>query len=121
MEKDIKIHEYDNIKDKMPSIDEAMHASEIFTLLSDTTRMRILWLLCHTEECVSHIALAVNMSAPAVSHHLRYLKQSKIIVSTKVGKETFYRLADTNYSNLIHKMIDDVFSIDCPHINHSDR
>ncbi len=45
--------------------------SEAMKQLGDPSRLRIFWLLCHTEECVTNIAAAVNMSSPAVSHHLR--------------------------------------------------
>lgn len=99
---------------KMPEIDSANNACNIFNLLSDPTRLRILWILCHSEECVTNIAISINMSAQAVSFHLRFLKQSKLIESKKVGKETYYKLSNTAYANLVHKMIDDVFLIECP-------
>ena len=55
-------------------------AADVFSMLCDSTRLRILWLLCHTEECVSDIATAVEMSSPAVSHHLKTLKQSCFVL-----------------------------------------
>ena len=63
--------------------------------LGDPSRLRIFWLLCHCEECVLNIAAIVNMSSPAVSHHLRLLKSSGLIVSRREGKEMYYRTADT--------------------------
>lgn len=51
--------------------------SAVFQLISDPTRLKILLLLCHCEECVNNIAVTVNMSAPAVSHHLRLLKPGR--------------------------------------------
>ena len=74
---------------------------------------KIMWLLCHAEECVTDIAEAVNMSSPAVSHHLRTLKQSGLIVSRRVGKEVLYTLAKTKEAGLVHSMIDDLFEINC--------
>ena len=106
-----------NLKDLMASIpteQQFFMAADIFSMLCDSTRLRILWLLCHTEECVSDIAAAVNMSSPAVSHHLRNLKQSGLITSRREGKEVLYTLAKTKEASLVHNMIDDIFEINCP-------
>ena len=57
---------------------EALHAAgdfsmaaNVFKQLSDSSRLRIFWLLCHCEQCVVNISSMVEMSSPAVSHHLR--------------------------------------------------
>ena len=98
----------------IPSEQQFFIAADIFSMLCDSTRLRILWLLCHTEECVSDIATAVNMSSPAVSHHLKTLKQSGLITSRREGKEVLYKLASTKEATLVHHMIDDIFEINCP-------
>lgn len=106
-----------NLSDLMASIpteQQFFMAADVFSMLCDSTRLRILWLLCHTEECVSDIAAAVDMSSPAVSHHLRNLKQSGLIVSRREGKEVLYTLAKTKEATLVHNMIDDIFEINCP-------
>ncbi len=106
-----------NLTDLMSSIpteQQFFMAADIFSMLCDSTRLRILWLLCHTEECVSDIAAAVSMSSPAVSHHLRNLKQSGLITSRREGKEVLYTLAKTKEASLVHNMIDDIFEINCP-------
>lgn len=87
--------------------------SGTFGLISDATRLEILWLLCHTEECVMNIAAAVGMSSPAVSHHLRILKSSGLIKNKKVGKEAYYTLAKTEEADLVHKIVDAVFDMNC--------
>ena len=87
--------------------------SGTFGLISDSTRLKILWLLCHTEECVMNIAAAVGMSSPAVSHHLRILKGSGLITSKKIGKEAYYTLAKTEEADLVHKIVDSVFDMNC--------
>ena len=106
-----------NLNDLMASIpteQQFFMAADVFSMLCDSTRLRILWLLCHTEECVSDIATAVNMSSPAVSHHLRNLKQSGLITSRREGKEVLYSLAKSKEATLVHHMIDDIFEINCP-------
>ena len=100
-----------NRNDTMEAID---HISFLFQQLGDSTRLRILWLLCHCEECVCNIVAAVDMSAPAVSHHLRILKKSGIIISRREGKEVYYTLSDTPQAKLLHRSVDALFEISCP-------
>lgn len=88
--------------------------AEIFRQLGDTTRIRIFWLLCHCEECVINISAMLDMSSPAVSHHLRPLRDSGLIVSRREGKEVYYRASDNPESRLLHQMIEQVMEIACP-------
>ena len=83
-------------------------------LLSDNSRVRIFWLLCHCEECVINISAMMNMSSPAVSHHLRPLRNRGLIVSRRVGKEVYYKAADNSQARLLHKTIEQVMAIACP-------
>ena len=98
----------------MPGSEECQQVAEIFKLISDGTRLRILLLLCHCEECVSNIAAFMDMSDPAVSHHLKILKRSGLIVSRRDGKEVYYKLADSAQANLVHRACEDMFQISCP-------
>ena len=104
----------EHILEVMPDEARCAGAAEIFQQLSDGTRLQILWLLCHSEECVCNIAAAVGMSMPAVSHQLRNLKQAGLIRSRREGKEVYYSLMDTPKARLVHKMVDDVFEMNCP-------
>lgn len=88
--------------------------SDIFKQLSDPTRLRIFWFLCHKEECVTDIAFLVKMSSPAVSHHLKELKNSGLIISRRDGKEVYYKAAETSEAQLLHHMIEDIMKISCP-------
>ncbi len=99
---------------RLPGEGSFITAADIFSQLSDATRLRILWVLCHSEDCVTNIAAAVGMSDPAVSHHLRILKKNGVLKSRRVGKEVHYTLADTEEAQLIHRMVDDVFAMNCP-------
>ena len=86
----------------------------IFKQLQDTNRVRLFWLLCHCEECVINISALLNMSSPAISHHLRLLRSSGLITSRREGKEVYYKAADTKQSKLLHQMIEQVIEISCP-------
>lgn len=110
-------NEEDNIEDieeQLSQINNFQIVSEVFKQLGDPTRIRIFWLLCHCEECVTNISAMMNISSPAVSHHLRPLRNSGLIVSRRVGKEVYYHAADTQTSQLLHKMIEKVMEITCP-------
>ena len=88
--------------------------ADIFRQLGDPNRIRIFWLLCHCEECVVNIAAMVDMSSPAVSHHLNKLRTSGLIVSRREGKEVYYKAADTPESQTLHETIEYVMEIACP-------
>ena len=87
--------------------------ADVFKQLGDSTQLRIFWILCHCEECVLNIAALLNMSSPAVSHHLRPLKNSGLITSRREGKEVYYKAADTEQTRLLHDMMEKVMQITC--------
>ena len=99
--------------EQVPAQETFEKVSGTFQLISDPTRLKILWLLCHSEECVANIAAAIEMSSPAVSHHLRVLKQAGLLVSHRYGKETHYTLASTTEADLVHAIVDKVFDMNC--------
>jgi len=103
-----------HVLEKMPDMDYFIEAAAVFQQLCDGSRLRILWLLCHCEECTINIAAAVGMSNAAVSHHLKTLKMHGLIKSRRAGKEVYYTLADNKTAHLIHGMIDDFFQMSCP-------
>lgn len=106
--------ELEYLESQLSKIDDFQIVAEVFKQLGDTSRVRIFWLLCHCEECVINISAMMNMSSPAVSHHLRPLKNRGLIVSRRVGKEVYYKAADTQQSQLLHHMIEQVMEITCP-------
>lgn len=106
-------------KEKQEIISVSQHMDfrmvcELFRQLSDETRIRIFWILCHREECVQEIAALMEMSSAAISHHLRRLRACALIVSRREGKEVYYRAADTKEACFLHQMIEDLLDITCP-------
>lgn len=98
---------------KMPKDADFIKASDIFQQLCDPTRLRILWILAHSEQCVNNVAALIHMSTSVVSHHLRSLRQTGLIVNRREGKEMYYKLADDKTATLVHQMIDDIFEMNC--------
>ena len=100
--------------DHMPSGADFQIVADIFKQMGDSSRIRIFWLLCHCEECVINLSSMVDMSSPAVSHHLKQLKAAQLIVSRREGKEVYYKAADTERVQLLHHMIEAMVEIACP-------
>ena len=98
----------------MPKEEDFQTVSGLFKQLSDLSRVRIFWLLCHTEECVLNIAAMVDMSSPAVAHHLKLLREAGLIVGRKDGKEVYYKATDTPAAQALHHMIEQLMAISCP-------
>ena len=103
-----------HVVEHMPKTESFQIVSDIFKLMDDNSRIRIFWLLCHCEECVINISALVDMSSPAVSHHLRQLKNGGLITSRREGKEVYYKAADTAQARLLHHVIEELVEITCP-------
>lgn len=72
----------------------AAHVAELFRAFSDTSRVRILSALMGREMNVGALAEAAGISESAVSHHLRGLRQMKLVAMRRNGKEVYYRVED---------------------------
>lgn len=99
---------------RLQQTEEFQTAARLFQQLGDPTRLRIFWLLCHYRTCVTNISALLGMSAPAVSHHLRPLKSSGLIIGQRAGKEVYYQSAQTVQAQLLHRMLEQVMEITCP-------
>ena len=104
----------EHLQQSLKKVGSFQTVADVFRQLSDSSRIRIFWLLCHCEECVLNISALMEMSSPAVSHHLRQLKASGLIVSRRVGKEVHYKAAQTEQAQLLHIMIEKTIEISCP-------
>jgi AraC-like DNA-binding protein len=99
---------------ELKNVEHFTAVSDIFRCLGDPTRVRIFWLLSHREECVINIAAMMEMSSPAVSHHLKVLTDGKLIRSRREGKEVYYRATDNEQIYMLHEIVEQVMEITCP-------
>lgn len=99
---------------RLPEREDFRILSDLYRQLSDPSRMRIFWILCHCEACVINISAMVEMSSPAVSHHLKQLKAADLIVSRREGKEVYYRAAKNATVAELHHMMETLMEISCP-------
>ncbi len=98
----------EKVKNEMMPEDPVYDVSELFRVLGDSTRARIICALSVSEMCVCDIAALLNMTNSAISHQLRVLKQSRIVRSRRAGKIVYYRLADEHISVLFRVAFDHV-------------
>ena len=74
-----------------------------FMLLSNPTRMRMLYALMDVEYCVSDLAERLEMNQSAISHQLRLLRESGVITARRKGKQMLYSIADDHIRAVIHE------------------
>ncbi|MBI3535033.1 MAG: helix-turn-helix transcriptional regulator [Deltaproteobacteria bacterium] len=79
--------------------------AETFLALGDASRVQIIWALSQGELCVGEIAELLEMSQPTVSHHLRTLRNLKLVKVRKNGRTSSYSLDDKHIENLLHEGI----------------
>ncbi len=97
--------------EQMPDAVQFQTAADTLKLLGDASRIRIFWILCHCEECVTNISSIVDMSSPAVSHHLKLLKTCGLITSRRDGKEMYYTAAHNPQAELLHHTIENMIAV----------
>ncbi len=84
----------DDLKKKLIDYPELEAASETFAMLGDLTRLRILYTLSKTGQCcVYHLADILGMGVSAVSHHLRKLRDRRLVKTKRDGLNIYYSVA----------------------------
>jgi DNA-binding transcriptional ArsR family regulator len=72
----------------------AAHVAELFSAFSDTSRVRIFSVIVEQEMNISTLAEMIGVSVSAVSHHMRGLRQMRLVKSRRDGKEVYYYVDD---------------------------
>jgi DNA-binding transcriptional ArsR family regulator len=86
--------------------------ADLFRLLGDNTRLRIVLACLDEPVAVNDIASRLDLSASLVSHHLRLLRAARVVKADRQGKQIFYSAADQHISDLLADMLE---HIDEPH------
>ena len=88
---------------------QLLQLAELYKVLGDSTRIRILDLLSRQELCVQDIADGLNMTQSAISHQLRLLKQAALVKCRREGKSIFYSLADDHVRTILKMGMEHAF------------
>lgn len=86
----------------------ALRVAELFGAFSDPSRVRIVFALLHGEVNVGALAQVVGMSESAVSHHLRGLRQLRLVRARKDGQQVFYTVDDDHIVAVFQQVVNHV-------------
>ncbi len=99
------------VKNQLPADEELLNLSELFKILGDHTRIKILNSLLFSELCVCDLTVLLDMSQSAISHQLRILRTARIVKFRREGKNVYYSLDDDHVSTLLRQGLDHVHHI----------
>ncbi|HEX2704153.1 MAG TPA: metalloregulator ArsR/SmtB family transcription factor [Candidatus Lustribacter sp.] len=86
-------------------LEQAELAVEVFRMLADATRVRLLWALLDEELSVSDLAEQVGKPAPAVSQHLAKLRLARLVRTRREGTQVIYRLENDHVARLVRDAV----------------
>ena len=89
------------IQESLPSDFHVTDLTELYSMLCEPTRLKIVFAIKNNELCVQEIAAIIRMSVSAVSHQLRLLKTMRIVRFRKQGKMVYYTLDDSHIEQLL--------------------
>ena len=97
-------NELKELADKGISLENSEAKSKVFKALADPIRLRILGLLLSREMCVCEVMVALDLTQPTASHHLRILENVALVKDRKEGKWVFYSIAKPDLFDGMHKL-----------------
>ena len=98
----------EKVRKIMPQDEAISDISDLFRVLGDSTRIKILWALDKSELCVCDIASLICMTKSAVSHQLRVLKDNNLVKNRREGKVIYYSLADSHVQDIFEKAVEHI-------------
>lgn len=101
-----------SVRAGMPAGADVADLADVFGLLADPGRLRLLAALLHGELCVGDLAAAAGLSESAASHALRILRAHRVVAVRRSGRMAYYALADVHVRMLLELAL--------AHVEHSD-
>jgi ArsR family transcriptional regulator len=89
-----------------PKTETLIELCDLFQLLSDPNRIKILYALSREEVCVCDLSALLGMSDSAVSHQLRLLRALRLVKSRKDGRVVYYSLSDAHVTRLLEMCLE---------------
>ncbi len=97
-----------SVRRQMKTDEVVGRLAETFSAIGDATRIKIVLALSLAELCVCDMAALLNMTSPAVSHHLRILRTLRLVKGRRRGKMVYYSLDDAHIERLFRMGIEHV-------------
>ena len=88
--------------------DQVVELAEMFRLMSDPTRLRIILACLDAPAAVGEMAERLGISASLVSHHLRLLRAARLLQADRRGRQVFYVVGDEHIRSMLSDMVDHV-------------
>lgn len=92
--------ERESLKASLIDQTSAEQMAQLFKVLGDPTRIKLIYALAHKELCVHDLSYILDMGQSAVSHQLRNLRNLRIVKRRKVGKTVYYSLEDEHVEQI---------------------
>ena len=88
--------------------DQVVELAEMFRLMSDPTRLKIILACLDHPAAVGEMADRLTISASLVSHHLRLLRAARLLHADRRGRQVFYVVGDPHIRSMLSDMVDHV-------------
>jgi ArsR family transcriptional regulator, lead/cadmium/zinc/bismuth-responsive transcriptional repressor len=92
--------------------DQVVELAEMFRLMSDPTRLKIILACLDAPAAVGEMADRLGISASLVSHHLRLLRAARLLQADRRGRQVFYAVMDEHIRSMLSDMVDHVAEVD---------
>lgn len=89
-----------DVLNEIPKDSTFLHMSNLYKIMGDQTRCKIIFSLLKHELCVCDLANVLSMSKSAISHQLKKMRESKILKARRVGKQIYYSIDDEHISSM---------------------
>ena len=98
-----------SVRDRLPADDAVQSLADVFSLLADPNRVRLLVALLEAGElCVCDLAAVCTMSESSVSHALRLLRTAGVVKARRAGRVAYYSLTDGHVRMLLDVALEHV-------------
>jgi len=87
----------------MPDAKYFYNLAGLYKMFADNTRLKLLWALSREDMCVCDLAVLLDMTKSAISHHLKFLRLANLVKYDKQGKTVYYSLAGSHVKDLFKK------------------
>ena len=109
------------VKASMPGERDVVELADVFGLLSDQGRLRLLVALLEGEMCVCDLAASCGQSESSVSHALRLLRAHRVVEVRRAGRMAYYKLADAHVRMLLDVALTHVGHTTAIHVGRAGR